>query len=58
MRLHTIKYYNDGNKRVEYCCVCGAEGLELNKDCPGEFKETVKLPDWWANKLDIDTEPY
>lgn len=32
---HKIDTYKEGWQRVEYCTVCGAEGLELLEDCPG-----------------------
>jgi len=31
---HTRSSYQDGHVRVEFCKVCGAEGLELLDDCP------------------------
>lgn len=38
---HDKSFYHDGNKRVDYCRVCGAESLELNEECSGEFKEKL-----------------
>ena len=29
-----LSSYQDGHVRVEFCKVCGAEGLELLEDCP------------------------
>lgn len=40
-RQHDKSFYHDGNKRVDYCRVCGAESLELNEECSGEFKEKL-----------------
>lgn len=31
---HSLSSYRDGHVRVEFCKVCGAEGLELLEDCP------------------------
>lgn len=31
---HSLSSYQDGRVRVEFCEVCGAEGLELLDDCP------------------------
>lgn len=27
--IHNIKYYEDGFKLIEFCCKCGAEGVDL-----------------------------
>jgi hypothetical protein len=31
--LHDIDTYKEGWQRVEFCTVCGAEGLDLSEDC-------------------------
>jgi hypothetical protein len=37
---HKTRTYKDGNKTVEYCCVCGLEDLELlSVECYGEYQD-------------------
>ncbi len=44
---HTPSFYLDGRLRVEFCKVCGAEGLELLEDCSRKIinKEEKSLDD-------------
>jgi len=44
---HTRSSYQDGHVRVEFCKVCGAEGLELLEGCPRKIihKEEKPLDD-------------
>lgn len=39
---HITAYYMDGILKIEYCTVCGYEGVDLICDCPGEFKPSNK----------------
>lgn len=34
IKPHSPSSYQDGHVRVEFCKVCGAEGLKLLEDCP------------------------
>lgn len=41
---HKIDTYKEGWQRVEFCTVCGAEGLDLLEDCqPPVKKDDVQL---------------
>lgn len=46
-KIHSLSSYQDGLVRVEFCKVCGAEGLELLEDCPRKIinKEEKTLDD-------------
>jgi hypothetical protein len=39
MPAHKIAYYKDGFFKVEYCKLCGYEGVDLICDCPGKFEK-------------------
>lgn len=41
-KAHSLSSYQDGRVRVEFCRVCGAEGMELLEDCPRKIKEPVE----------------
>lgn len=41
-RPHSTGYYKAGNELVEYCKICGAEGLELLEDCPRKISDPVE----------------
>lgn len=41
---HTLSHYHDGFVRVEFCKVCGAEGLKLFEDCPQKIDSAVDNP--------------
>ena len=40
--FHKLRYYKDGFKLVEYCCVCSAEGEQLLEDCARKFYGEMK----------------
>ncbi len=46
-KQHTHDFYLDGRQRVEFCKVCGAEGLQLLDDCPRKIinKDEKELDD-------------
>ena len=39
---HQLAFYMDGYFKVDFCKVCGAEGLLLRADCPEKFIDTSK----------------
>jgi len=40
---HKTDSYKEGWQRIEFCTVCGAEGLDLQEDCVPLEKEAEQL---------------
>lgn len=40
---HKIDTYKEGWQRIEFCTVCGAEGIDLGEDCTPEEKPEEQL---------------
>lgn len=55
MKPHITDFYKDGYSKVEFCTVCGAEGLTLRLECVGiePDKNQMNLFDH-TSKKDID----
>lgn len=41
--LHDIDTYKEGWQRIEFCTVCGAEGIDLGEDCVKPEQQEAQL---------------
>lgn len=57
MPQHRIDTYKEGWSRVEFCTICGAEGLNLNLECVG-ITSDENQPDLFnqVSEKDIDKD--